>query len=198
MRINVIDYEHNAGSCWEISTDGAHLHPIHLEQPKKPFEMCGAWTPDGKYYFFWSFESLYDFFGEAGYVIPEKVSLLHRPRGGPVKLPGGPVEYGLPQPCPGGKKLFALGKIFRSELMRYDSKSRQFVPYILGISPHQVDASRDGQWVTYITTDKLLWKCKLDGSERRQLTFARIGLWAPRWSPDGTRIAFMGQMPGRP
>jgi Tol biopolymer transport system component len=44
----------------------------------------------------------------------------------------------------------------------------------------------------------LLWRSRVDGSERLQLTQPPLQLLLPRWSPDGTRIAFMGRTPGRP
>jgi Tol biopolymer transport system component len=37
----------------------------------------------------------------------------------------------------------------------------------------------------------------VDGSERQQLTFAPFETKAPRWSPDGKRIVFMGREPGK-
>ncbi len=46
--------------------------------------------------------------------------------------------------------------------------------------------------------ESILWRSRVDGSERRQLTQPPLGVLLPRWSPDGTRIAFMGRTPGRP
>jgi Tol biopolymer transport system component len=43
-----------------------------------------------------------------------------------------------------------------------------------------------------------LWRSRVDGSERLQLTQPPLRLLLPRWSPDGTRIAFMGRTPGGP
>jgi Tol biopolymer transport system component len=37
----------------------------------------------------------------------------------------------------------------------------------------------------------------VDGAERKQLTFAPMESLAPRWSPDGKAIAFMGRSPGK-
>jgi Tol biopolymer transport system component len=98
-----------------------------------------------------------------------------------------------------GKKLFVIGSQVRGELVRYDSKSRQFTPYLSGISAEGVEFTRDGNWVTYeVFPESTLWRSKVDGSERLQLTFPPMQVCNPHWSPDGKRIAFMGQGPGKP
>jgi Tol biopolymer transport system component len=94
-----------------------------------------------------------------------------------------------PIPSVDGKRLFVMGGQGRGEVMRYDSNAKQFVPFLGGISAREVDVSRDGQWVTY-TKDSAVWRSKMDGSERLQLTFAPISGYEPRWSPDGKQIVF--------
>jgi Tol biopolymer transport system component len=63
------------------------------------------------------------------------------------------------------------------------------------LSITDVAFSNDGQWVTYVTIpDKGLWRSRLDGSERMQLTDpGKIWAALPRWSPDGKQIVFMGR-----
>src|SRR5262249_17538791 len=41
-----------------------------------------------------------------------------------------------------------------------------------------------------------LWRSKVDGSQQLQLTFSPLQAGMPRWSPDGKRIAFIGETPG--
>ena len=82
--------------------------------------------------------------------------------------------------------------------MRYDSASHEFAPYLSGISAMAVNFSRDGKWVTYVAyPEGTLWRSNVDGSERVQLTFPPLFAYLPRWSPDGTRIAFAGRQPGK-
>jgi Tol biopolymer transport system component len=102
-------------------------------------------------------------------------------------------------PSPDGKKFFADGFMPRSELVRYDDKAHEFVPYLSGISADYVDFSRDGKWVIYVSRpDNNLWRSRIDGTDRLQLTFAPIVPWLPRWSPGGSQIAYTDHQPGKP
>jgi Tol biopolymer transport system component len=115
-----------------------------------------------------------------------------------MQLTAGPMSLSLPLPSKDGKKLFAMGAKLRIELVRYDAKSRQYVPYMDGISAIGVTHSSDGNWVAYVAyPEGTLWRSKVDGSERLQLTFAPMEVLAPRWSPEGKQIVFMGRQPGQ-
>jgi len=84
-----------------------------------------------------------------------------------------------------------IGQTYRGELMRYDAKSGQFSLFLGGVSAEYVAFSKDGQWVTYVSyREGTLWRSKLDGSERLQLTYPPMYAVLPRWSPDGKRIVF--------
>jgi len=43
-----------------------------------------------------------------------------------------------------------------------------------------------------------LWRSRVDGSDRLQLTFPPEKAYLPRWSPDGRRIAFQAKLPAKP
>ena len=74
------------------------------------------------------------------------------------------------QPSADGKKLYAVGSQWRSELVRYDDRSGHFVPFLDGISIGDVNFSRDGEWVAYTTyPEGRLWRSRRDGSEKLQL-----------------------------
>jgi Tol biopolymer transport system component/DNA-binding winged helix-turn-helix (wHTH) protein len=194
LRFTEQDPKNDSSSLWEVSADGTHLHPLLPDWSKHATECCGNWTPDGKYFVFQSTRN-----GRTDlWAIRERQTWWRKADREPVQLTAGPMSLSLPLPSNNGKKLFALGAQLRGELVRYDAKSRQFVSYLDGLSAMEVAFSRDGSWVVYAAfPERTLWRSKVDGSERLQLTFAPQEALTPRWSPNGKRIVFMGRNPGQ-
>jgi eukaryotic-like serine/threonine-protein kinase len=173
-------------SLWELSVDGSHLHPVLPGQAH-----AGRWTPNGRYFLF---DSSRDG-GRSIWAIREQMGLLGRASNKPIRLTTGPVQMLSPLPSKDGKKIFVMGALPGGEMLHYDAKSRQFVPYLPGLSATYLDFTRDGHWMAYVAyPEGTLWKSKPDGTERVQLTFPPIHAFLPRWSPDGKRIAFMDVM----
>jgi eukaryotic-like serine/threonine-protein kinase len=167
---------------WEVAADGTALHRLLEGWHKPPNECCGKWTADGKYFLFQSNSQIW--------ALPRSGGFL-RPKPEPIQLTFSPMSLSKPLPSKDGQKIFVIGETYRGELMRYDSKSGQFAPFLSGISAEYVAFSKDGQWVAYVSyRDGILWRSKLDGSERLQLTYPPMYPLLPRWSPDGKKIIF--------
>jgi WD40 repeat protein len=89
--------------------------------------------------------------------------------------------------------------IRRGELQRYNSAIKRFEPFLNGISAQDIAFSKDGQWVAYSSfPDGILWRSKLDGSDKLQLSFPPVYALNAAWSPDGSRIVYFGLEKGHP
>jgi Tol biopolymer transport system component/tRNA A-37 threonylcarbamoyl transferase component Bud32 len=178
-------------AIWEVAADGSHMHRVLQDSP---YPGKGNWTPDGRYFVFDSFRN-----GRADlWASPEKGDFFHKASHAPVQLTSGPLSFESPQPSLDGKRIFTIGEQPRGELERFDAKSGQFVPYLAGVSASDVGFSRDGQWVAYVTyPENTLWRSRIDGSEKLQLTRPPLSPGNPAWSADGKKILFSGYDPGK-
>jgi Tol biopolymer transport system component/predicted Ser/Thr protein kinase len=177
----------NESELWEVSADGRQLHPLLPGWSTASAECCGNWTASGKHYVFQSDRDNTPNI----WVLAEKVGPFSRMHPEPVQLTSGATSTAWPVPSRDGKKLFAVSGEPRGELVAYDQKSGQWTPYFSGVDAEGVTFSRDRQWAAYAQEGNL-WRSKLDGSERMQLTSPPLQANLPWWSPDGKRIAFMG------
>ena len=195
LRFTVNDPQTNNRSIWQASSGGGNLHPLLPGWNNPPNECCGHWTPDGRYFVFEAVRA-----GTTSvWALRENAGLLRPNRHEPVQLTTGPMNIGDPVPSRDGKRLFVQGWQPRAELVRYDAKSGQFAPYLSGISAEGLDFSRDGEWFAYSNyADGAVWRSKVDGTQKLQLTFPPMQASMPRWSPDGKQIAFFGHPPGEP
>jgi len=195
LRFSVRDLTQRSSSLWEVGADGGGLHPALPTWSKPPQESGANWTPDGQYFLF---ESIHDG-SQNVWARDESPSFFHTTKPLPTQLTVGPLLFSNPTPSADGQKLFVIGQQRRSQLIHFPHNSGQFSDYLPGFSAGEVDFSPDGQWMVYISNpEHILWRSKLDGSYRSQLTFPPLQAHAPRWSPDGKQIVFMASRPGRP
>jgi eukaryotic-like serine/threonine-protein kinase len=191
LRFTVIDDKTDANSLWEVSAQGTDLHQLFPGWHNPPDECCGKWTADGKYFVFQSQGQIW--------ALSEKRTFLHQATREPIQLTSSPLGLFTPLPSKDGKKLLVVGRTYRGELDRGESKSGQFTPFLSGISADSVVFSKGGQWVAYVSYPQgILWRSKPDGSQKIQLSSPPLVAGWPRWSPDGKQIAFFDYSVGKP
>jgi eukaryotic-like serine/threonine-protein kinase len=177
----------------EVSNTGANYHLLFPDWHPTDYMLHGNWTADGKFFLFQVIHN-----GRSDlWAVREKGDLFHKLNSEPIQLTSGPLSFHSPQPSLDGKKIFVIGEQPRAELVRYDAKSGQFNSYLGGISAREVNFSPDGQWVSYVSfPDGELWRSRVDGTQKLQLTMSPFWVDSAGWSPDGRQIAFAGNQPG--
>ena len=180
---------------WTARLDGTGLHEILPGWGKPPAECCGQWTPDGRYFIFATRRNN----ASSIWALAQKARFGGALSGAPMQLTTGPLSIDDVLPAKNGKQIFIVGTQPKGELVQFDTKTGGFVPALGGIFASDVDYSRDEFWITYVLyPEQTLWRSRVDGSERLQLTFPPTQAVLPHWSPDGRRIAFAASMLGSP
>jgi len=109
------------------------------------------------------------------------------------------MSFGNASPARDNSKIWAIGVQPAGEVVRYDLATKKFAPLLTSASATDLEYSPDGKWVTYVSVpDATLWRCRADGSDRLQLSSAPERAALPRWSPDGSSIAYVRLLPGKP
>ena len=190
LRFSIVDASGGA-TLWEANVASGETRPLLPGWTSARYAVPGGWTGDGRYFFFTAWDGgtadgTYDV-----WALREQPELLRRIDPRPVQLTSGPLSFYQPIASKDGNSVFAVGRHRRGELLRYDRVSQSFVSYAPGRSADQVVYSRDGQWMAYVEFPEcVLVRSRIDGSDRRQLTFPPMRAYSPQWSPDGTQLAF--------
>lgn len=193
-------------TLWEVSANGTGLHMLFPEWSDHS-QWYGSWTPDGKYLVFMALD-LANYNRWDIWALRKGGGLFGSSRNTPVRLTTGPLRINRPVVSRDGKRIFFYGVLDRVELVRYDSNTKEWVPYLSGLSAEQLDFSSDGKSLAFVSfPDGNLFRSDKDGGHKLQLSPKLQAMrpfflgFNPRFSPDGTQIAFAGSRrpnePGR-
>lgn len=192
LRFTLVDPVTAAATLWEVNADGRGLHPFAVSGPGHRESCCGHWTSDGNEFVF-----------QDGNGEKELWSMLdHRwnwwSPPAPLRMTHGPFDTFAPLAEDNGSHLFAISGTRRGELMHYSIAGGRLEPYLGAISIADLDFSPDGKAMVYVRyPEGSGWRSMLDGNEKSLLIAPEVSVKSPRWSPDGRRIAFIGQVRGR-
>ncbi|HUY82436.1 MAG TPA: winged helix-turn-helix domain-containing protein [Acidobacteriaceae bacterium] len=192
LRFTLLNSETHATALWQIAADGKESHPLLPGWNSPPAECCGSWTADGRYYVFQSTRD-----GNTNiWQMDEKPGWFGSSR--PLQLTNGPLSFQAPITARSGERIFFIGLNTRSELLGYDAKRQIFAPYASYLSnARKVSYSHNRHWVAWVKQDDgTLWRSRVDGSQRMQLTAKPMKVFLMHWSPNGHRLLVMGHKPG--
>jgi len=185
-------------SMWEIGLEQPpNPRRVLPEGQHGPHEGSGTWLGDGNYF---AFSSGVDLRASLAvdtqaslWIMDETRGLFRRHTGQPIQLTKGPIAFDHPNALQNGKRIFAIGSHNEYQLLRIDPKTSAKTAMLAESGATDMDFSLDGQWVVYAARENgTLWKSRIDGGNKVQLTAGATGAFAPHWSPDQKQILFTG------
>ena len=189
IRFTLLDPHKIGTTLWECKADGSGLHRVELNWglTKEPeAECCSQWTPDGRYFMFGSDD-------QETWLIPEQGFGKHWYH--PIQLTG-PSRKIYSTPKLDGKGLFVLHGDDGSELYTYDLNTHHITRFLEGILADKAWTSPDHQWLAYTDFNRVLWRSRLDGTGKVQLSGPDMVADYFQWSPDSQLIAFQARVQG--
>jgi Tol biopolymer transport system component len=170
---------------WTLKADGRDAHPLRLDWPENTNEGSPQWTPDRRHFLFMSDRegrsNVYEMVGPRWYEFWKTPKAL--------RLTGNELDIRGAAPARDGSVLFVLGKLQQGAMQFFDLRTKQFNPFLQGLPATEFVISPNREWMAYSEYPSgYLWKSRLDGSEKLQLTHS-LGVME-QWSPDSKSLVF--------
>jgi serine/threonine protein kinase/Tol biopolymer transport system component len=170
---------------WRLSDDGKNAQPLHFDWPADVDQHAGQWTPDGRHFLFSSNRegrnNVYEL------VAPRWFEFWRKPT--PVRITGNQIPILASTPSRDSRGLFVLSRMDEGAMRAFDPRLKKLAPILDDMSMLGFVISPDRMWMAYTEyPSRNLWKSKLDGSERLQLTDSYSVM--EQWSPDGKWLVY--------
>ena len=189
LRFSVVEQNTQRSTLWELRRD-YRLHQLLTDRTAAAGACCGIWTADGRYYLFRS-NRQYWYVRDAAILSQSEPTLLTTSGIALVAAAASPL----------GKTVFVKAALGTYTSFEWDLKTNRTSAIYPDLKPAQLEYSRDGQWIAYghsTPSGQELWRARVDGSERQQLTAAPMEMYMTRYSPDGRNLVFMARWPSGP
>ena len=170
---------------WRLGADGKNAQPLQIDWPVKVDQYAGQWTPDGRHFLFSSNREGRDNVYEL--VAPRWFEFWRKPI--PVRITGNQLPILASTPSRDSRGLFVLSRMDEGAMRAYDPRLKKLSPILDDLSMLGFVISPNRMWMAYTEyPSRNLWKSKLDGSERLQLTHSYAVM--EQWSPDGKWLVY--------
>jgi len=178
-------------SLYEVDLATRNLTSLLKGDRNEHKACCGSWSRNGEYF-------VYVVENARSSTIWGRREKLPRWSGGGAswEVAAGPVDFwSAPVLSEDIHHLYAIGEQRRLHLTQLN---RNFEPFLRDLSVGALSVSHDGKWVVYtLYPEGTLWKSRLDGTSRVQLTepgeFAR----SPQWSADDRSVVYVREWDGK-
>lgn len=170
---------------WIVKADGRDPHPLRLDWPEKTNQTSPQWTPDRRHFLFMSDRegrsNVYEM------LPPRWYEFWRKPRA--VRLTGNQLDIQGSAPAHDGSALFVLGRLQQGAMQFLDLRTKKFAPFLQGLPATEFMISPNREWMAYTEYPSgFLWKSRLDGSEKLQLTHSLAEM--EQWSPDSKSLVY--------
>jgi serine/threonine protein kinase len=170
---------------WRLSADGQNARPLPIAWPSDSDQHSGQWTPDGSHFLFSSSRegraNIYEL------VAPRWFEFWKKPV--PFRITGNQIPILAYTPSRDSRGLFVLSGMDQASMRAYDPRLKKLAPFLEDLSMLSFVISPDRRWMVYTEyPSRKLWKSRVDGSEKLQLTDSYAVM--EQWSPDSKWLVY--------